>query len=387
MIRSCIFLFGIVCIGCNSTHPASNVSPTEYRLDHVFLNTSHHIESEEEIFALSPEMQTYVQQNLMTINDPFKRAERLLQDLFTPEKLALAYDSGADLIAQDTFQTQLANCLSLTIMTYALTDYANISSQFRHVNVEENWAQRYQQFVANGHVNLRIIGEKFDNRKIYSSNHTVIDFVPSLAKLRSSPLTKQQVVAMFYGNKGADAMLRNDYDTAYRYFVAGLNLNASDSSLWHNLGILYKRSGYLALSETLYHHSLSIKPDDNNVLESLAILYEITDRENEANGLRRKIQASRKTNPFYFAMLGDQAYQDMKYSQAIRHYRRSLSLNPKQSNVLFGIAKSYYQMHEFDTASAYMKRAAQASELIMERRQYQQKLETLAHYAAKLNSH
>ncbi len=380
-----LFVVLSICSGCKSTITNNALAADEYRLDNAFNYTPSVVESEQSVFALSPEMEHYVAENLIDIADPFNRAQRLLSDLFTPERLALAYDNGADLVAEEAFKTQLANCLSLTIMTHALAKQANISTQFRHVQVEENWSQRHQEFVTNGHVNLRVIGDRFNTNDIYSNQSVVIDFVPNLAKYRSKPLTKRQIVAMFYGNKGADAMLQGNFDIAYTYLVEGLEKNSKDPSLWHNLGILYKRSGHLGKAEQLYNYSLSLKPNNNAMLESLAVLYQVTERKNEASALRQRLNISRKKNPYYHAMLGDQAYQNSQYKQAIVHYKKSLSLNRKQAVILFSLAKSYFAINQFDRSHIYLKRAMKFSPQSMERQRYQQKLEALKPYTTKVN--
>ena len=54
------------------------------------------------------------------------------------------------------------------------------------------------------------------------------------------PFSENKVIAMFYNNKGADAIVANSYTRAYSYFRAAATIAPELAQSWVNLGVLYR---------------------------------------------------------------------------------------------------------------------------------------------------
>ncbi len=125
------------------------------------------------------------------------------------------------------------------------------------------------------------------------------------------------MLAMFYNNKSADALIKENYSQAYAYFRSALTIDPIFTAVWTNFGSLYRRTGHIKLAEKGYLKALSINKIDSTTLDNLAYIYSVTGREDKAANIRKKILARRMDNPFYYFMPGEVASDEQDWKQAI----------------------------------------------------------------------
>ncbi|MEI6893276.1 MAG: tetratricopeptide repeat protein [Colwellia sp.] len=336
------------------------------------------IETEQAIFQLNDKMRTMVRTKLMDDFSAHKKARILLEHLFNEENIGLSYDGNANFTAAQTYQRKSANCLSLTIMAYALADAAKMSVVFKEVKVPEYWVRNGRYNLLTGHVNLLIIdNDSVNNRLHWRHSVTKIDFDPFIAKKQfpSKTVQKNTIMAMFYSNKGAEALVNNDYLRAYKYFKKATTTDNKFSSAWANLGVLYKISGYFEMAEFAYSHAINLKKDNLTSLSNLALLLKMQGRQSEAAPIEEHLNKLRRKNPYYHSLLGDEALFKQSYQQAIQHYKKAIQLDDEQHEFYFGLAKVYYQQGKFTLSKKAMKKALG----------YTKVKKMKDHYTAKLN--
>ncbi len=132
----------ILTVGCQLTEkiyqPQNTFVKSElYADDHFIGYQNHQLKTENEIFQLSPEMVELIDKNIHAHKPLKQQVFDLLNLIFDEEQLGLAYKNSANLTASQTFKNREANCISLTIMAYALAKHANLTVQFRDVEVPE----------------------------------------------------------------------------------------------------------------------------------------------------------------------------------------------------------------------------------------------------------
>ena len=205
------------------------------------------------------------------------------------------------------------------------------------------------------------------------------DFDPYSLKKRfkTQPITEQRIVAMFYNNKAAFAFAEQNYAQAYAYYKAAIKTDPKFAVTWSNLGILYRIHNLNDLAENLYYHSLALEPDSINTLSNLAYLYRLQNKLNLADSLERKVTKQRETNPYYYLMLGNEAYIDQQYRLSIQHYKKSLSLDRQNHEAYFGLAKSYFILEQLPQAERYLTKAKQHALTKQDEKKYQNKLNLL----------
>jgi hypothetical protein len=89
------------------------------------------IESEQDIFYLDDEAKAFVRDTTNTVGDPISQMEALVHTIFDRSKFNLLYDGTANTVANTTFKNRAANCLSMSIMTYALAQEAGFGVRFQ----------------------------------------------------------------------------------------------------------------------------------------------------------------------------------------------------------------------------------------------------------------
>lgn len=351
--------------------------------DSAFQSVAAPVESEQQIFALPETVVNQARQQVLPYQYADERSLALLTFIFGSDSDPLEYVNNATLIASDTYIQKEANCLSLTILAYSLAQQLGFDAHFQDVDVPEYWVTRSGNSMLNGHVNLMIFPEK--NRSaaqhivVLRGNGYLIDFdmVPQRAKQQAKRISQQSIVAMFYNNKAADAMMSGDYDLAYHYLKAAITTAPELAQNWNNLAVLYRKKQMLVLAEQVYLHSLALEPENSNTMSNLAMLYELTERYQEAAVLEDRVAKKRLSNPYYFIMQGNEALERQEADDAITYFRRSLKLQPHVPEAYFGLARSYVLKQDLLQASQYLQSAKRYTDSAPERRRYQHKLDML----------
>ncbi len=121
------FTFACMLSACQ-TVPKVSLDPSNYIHDNYFPEyKAVHIEPAEEIFLIDDIVRQYLDENILTITSPSQRMTYLAEEIFASDSINIAYKNDATSIASDTFKNQEANCLSLTIMAYAMAEYSGFT--------------------------------------------------------------------------------------------------------------------------------------------------------------------------------------------------------------------------------------------------------------------
>ncbi|RHW77125.1 tetratricopeptide repeat protein [Colwellia sp. RSH04] len=318
------------------------------------------VETEEEIFKLDQPMIDLVEKKLNKHPRTRDRADALLDHIFNHEDISLKYDGNANVTARDAYHSQTANCMSLTVMAYALATAAKLNVNFQQIDVPEYWVRNGKYNQLTGHINLIVREEDSPGlRVVWGEDVFQIDFDPDAAKksFRKRIIDKNTVLAMFYNNKGANALVSKQYKVAYQYFKAATISDGEFSPAWGNLGILYKLNGYEKQAEKVYRHAISLKNDNLTSLSNLALLLKKQNRYDEANKIENYIVKIRAKNPYYHAVLADEAFYIGNYEQALIHYNDAIKLDDNEHEFYFGLAKVYYKLERLKAAKRAMKMA------------------------------
>ncbi|MBF7071967.1 tetratricopeptide repeat protein [Glaciecola sp. MH2013] len=346
-----------------------SLSQTQLLDDEVFPEYHlYQIESTNEIFFLDESARIFVDTAIAKGRTEKEQVEQLIGAIFARTDLDLVYQEAANTTADTTFTSAAANCLSLSIMTYAMAEYAGFDSDFQLVHIPEYWTRRDGYSLLNGHINLKIVPRANAGITQFFENRMVIDFDTEISSKRfpASKVTKNYVVAMFYNNKGTDALLERNYTKAYRYFKAAIQSNEYYEGSWVNLGYLYRLMGKVELAEQSYLRAIEL--DDNHLTawENLAILYRKIGDVKSANSIQSYIKSKRQSNPFYHLMLGEIERDKGDYTASIKHFQEAIRLDENQHQFYFSLATSFFEMGDLDSAKRYMllaKRKAPASQV------------------------
>lgn len=364
---------------CQSTSTA-DLDLNPHLLDRSFAGYENtRIETEEEIFALTPDAKLFVNKAIHSSDDPKIQIKRLVKAIFDHSDLNMIYDSSANTVAGDTFTNGSANCLSLSIMTYALARHAGFGVTFREIDIPEYWTRREGFSLINGHINLHVYD--YGHNSIYFENRsTLVDFDPFSPKkyFPAFNVEKQRVIAMFYNNKGADALVNGRYNESYAYFRAAILADKGFQDAWANMGILYRMTGHYDWAENTYEQALTIDEDNLTIWENLAVLHRFMGRFEKADDIAKTVESKRQRNPYYHFMLGELDFEAKQYELAVSHFRKAIKLDGGQHQFYFGMAKVRAAMGDRQGAITWLRRAKSNTSLDDIKERYQNKMDLFA---------
>ncbi|NNJ73417.1 MAG: tetratricopeptide repeat protein [Enterobacterales bacterium] len=374
-----LILFAVVLLASCKQQYNAPINTSSYLHDELFpSHLSVVVETGEQVFAINDDMKKFVNRRVKTMETKSGQIRELAEGIFRRSNTDLLYQNDANTVATETFANQAANCLSLTIMTYALADYAGFGVSFQQVMIPELWVRRDSTSLLNRHVNLKLFEKPNASVVVVNRHDFEVDF-NILERKRRYPkriITKERVLAMFYNNKGVDALIDENHDMAYAYFKKGILTDAYLVDNYTNLGIMYRRLGHHDYAEQNYTLALKIEPGDGTTLENLAALYTATGRHAEAVSIQRELQNKRLSNPYYHYLLGEQALEKNELLMARKHFRRAIDLHRSNHEFYFAMARTLYLLGDKKGTQRYLNLARKHSETEQEE----------LHYAQKLNS-
>ena len=337
------------------------------------------IENEQDIFYLDDNAKQFVEHAIGNIHDPDEQIKTLVKTIFGHSKFNLLYDGNANTVANETFNNRAANCLSMSIMTYALAKEAGFGVKFQQVDIPEYWTRRDGYSLLNGHINLRLVPK--EDPRVYQVQEQgyQVDFDPQPLRQHfpKRVVSKNTVLAMYYNNKGADALVKNRYVEAYAYFRRATKVDKNFESSLINLGLLYRINGYYSQAQLAYEYALQLNSNSLTAMENLAYLYSVTDRQEAADKLLNKVERKRANNPYYFVNLGDTELDRGNNELALTHFKKALSLSKKNHEVYFGLARAYFKLGELALTEHYLQLAKDFAKNSNDETRYQNKLNFL----------
>ncbi|MGB0986480.1 MAG: tetratricopeptide repeat protein [Pseudoalteromonas spongiae] len=372
----------LVLAACNST-PKAISPPNQLINDTQFTRIP--VETKKDVFSLSDNTKALIEQAVSRDIDKRVVTRSLVEYIFSPQNQSLDYLSGATLTAEDTFNNNNANCLSLSIMAYSMSKHLGLASRFQQVYIPEYWASENGYSLLTGHVNLRVLRPSASDVALTSTIYDttgdlIIDFNPSSLrhKFRSKIISEDVILAMFYNNKGAAAMINGEHHLAYSYFSAAIDSAPNYGSTYGNLGVLYRINNQFDKAELAYNHALSLDNDNNTAKGNLARLYELTGRSLEAQNIRIALERKRSKNPYYAIAKGNEALYQNDYRTAISFFKRAIKLDREIHESHFGLAKAYFMIGDIDKALSELQQAEKHAYFDSEKRRYRGKIMSLS---------
>lgn len=371
--------------GCASTTTSQKDAPESILQDQLFPSyTLFAVETEDQIFSLDEEARAFVDSAIKPHKIHETNIRSLIRQIFDHSEMGLLYRGDANSVANETFHNQSANCLSLSIMTYAMAKYAGFDAQFYEVDIPEYWTRRSGYSLLNGHINLRITTPEDVLTTSLKTDFVDVDFDPQDVRkyFPRYTVSKKVAMAMFYNNKGADALMANSYSKAYAYFREAATLAPDFPEVWVNLGVLYRMNDAEDAAEKSYRKAIALGDDNLTAWENLAVLYRRQGRDAQADEITARLERERQDNPFYHFILGEQALEEAHYQEALAHYRDAYRLDRNRHEVLFGLGKAYYELGDITNAKKYLAMAARHAPSRQDEMNYRGKLSILQDMAS-----
>ena len=303
-------------------------------------------------FAVNEEMTAWARASVASVAEGLRdqRLDRLVEVVMDTSLLGVEYKAGHTGSAVEVFENRTANCLAFTQMFVGLARELDLAAYFVEVAHVESFQRSGDLIVISDHV---AVG--------FGPRHTmrVIDFGRRQEEegWRVNPISDLTATALFYSNRGAEALRAERLDEAVAWLEDAVRVDPELASAWVNLGVAQRRSGRAEAAEGSYRRALEIDPRASSALANLAVLLRMNGRTAEAEELLRLTATTHNRNPFTYIALGDLSLRYGRLDEAERFYSRARRLGPDEAAPAAALGEVLLRRGERRAAEKLLRRA------------------------------
>ena len=302
--------------------------------------------TQDELFRLEPALAQQLSDPQLKKLSNARRLEFVMNLLYGQEMRRFDYLAGHSTTATQTWAARRGDCLSLTVLVYAMARQLGMDPDMQEVKVPPLIDRRGNVDYYNHHVNVlfRRSGPTQTLEGRLSATDMVLDFEPQVgSRLRGKVLTDAGILARFYNNLAAEFLASDQRALAYAHFKAAIAVDAGYAPSYTNLATLYRGAGLLEDAERLLRQSIDISDAPDVPLHLLAQHLSAQGRQDEALQYQRQLQNRRTQDPYYWAALGLQHLKESNYLRAIDALEQAQTLSNGFEEVHRLLAVAYWR--------------------------------------------
>jgi len=377
-MRHAIMLLLCALLGaCASAPPAEG--PTQLLLKDALFEPPARPVDAREIFALSPEMRSYLEKELI----PKLRGgsqRQLVETLYKQRDLRLEYDSVRTRSAAEAFASRSGNCLSLVIMTAAFAKELQLPVHYQSAVLDETWSRNGDFYFASGHVNLAIGRRLVDRYSVYDvEDYVTVDFLPAseIRGLRTREIPEPTVVAMYMNNRAAEALAAGRASEAYWWSREAVRNAPAFMPAYNTLGVVYLQSGHAAEADKVFAHVLAGHPSNVQAMANRTIALRSLGRTEESRALAEQLARIEPNPPFAFFKRGMAAMESGDYRAARDWFAKEVDRAAYYHEFQFWLGMANLRLGDLGEARKHLELAMDSSTTRNDRALYSAKLDRL----------
>ena len=325
----------------------------------------------EDIFALSPEMRSYVNDEMAARARTKGRQNSLVDALYDKGGLKLEYDSAMTRTAAQAFAARAGNCLSLVIMTAAFAKELGLHVEYQKVYVDDAWGRSGDIYLAIGHVNLTLgrratdeggFGHRVGKRPAESVGMT-IDFLPpeNMFSMRTRAIGEDVVIAMYMNNRSVESLSRGEIDDAYWWAREAIVQSPGFVTSYNTLGAIYQRHGNPREAEPVLRFVLDREPGNTQAMSNLVLVLAALGRTEESAKLAATLKQIDPEPPFSHFNQGMAAMRAGDLPAAKAAFVREIARAPDYHEFRYWLGLAHLGMGEHDDARRQLALALENS--------------------------
>ncbi|OYU43861.1 MAG: hypothetical protein CFE44_16060, partial [Burkholderiales bacterium PBB4] len=252
MVLVCV-LGGLAALGGCASTAMTTWEPSNPWLDREFAYVPGAVDvTESELFALDPDLLAELRSPKMQRASTDHRIQYVVDTLVDNKAQPFLYVAGHSTVAAETWRKRAGDCLSLTVLAYAIGQELKLAVSMQEINGTVVFDRRGSIDFRVGHVNVFVHRHMSNETAIATSLNrgVVIDFEPSYGAARpGKALSRQGILARYYNNLGADYLAKGNVAKAYAHFKAAMQTDAAFTAAATNMAWLYWHKGYAKAAE------------------------------------------------------------------------------------------------------------------------------------------
>ena len=380
-----------VVAACAGTEPLSFVSSAEHRQlpteIPAFAGERPEIIEGSDIYRLSASQQEAF---LDFFHDPANRRTRPPLRLYEYlEENAGAFEySEHTRTAEQVQRLTGGNCVSLANLTTALARLAGIDTGYQLINDLPVFEKQEQTILRGVHVRSVLFYDSTRETMArpgtvnvpgwFGRSGLVVDYFPTGRGRYIRRISEAEFTAMYYRNMAVEALIQNDHASAYWFTMVSLDHAPDHADAINMLAILYRRTGDDQTAAEIYEYGISLGRTGPTLLKNYRTMLTSQDRLDDAREITNLLATLEDTSPFDWWFMGEDAYEEKNYSDALAYYEKSVEIAPYLHEGYFGMAKSYYQLGRTNSARKAMRQAVENAGRARFRTLYEAKLAALS---------
>jgi len=313
-----------------------------------------------------------------------KAGSDLLKLITSAYGLNIEYDSSTTLTAAESFAKRSANCLSYSMLTFALANKAGLDADIRLIDTPVSWDYvNSSQLKFNRHVNVAVTSRlkqlqtvpvrndsthgstssRLHRTSVSSRKQTIVGDINApnieIEHLPTRELKLNEVRSFYFSNRAAELIIENDMRQALAYLNRALSEDPKNTDAWANVGIIYRKANHYHSAEMGYRQALSVNDDNYVALLGLNRVYNLQNRFEEAKKILDRLRSRRAKNPYYHFSLA-QKHQSSP-SVALKYLDKAIKLAKHEYRFYFLKAEIHARQGDHDNAKKALILAKQYS--------------------------
>ncbi len=298
-----------------------------------------------DLFSLTKEQQ---QDFIDFVNDIEHRhlsySERI--ELYLQNKLRYFNFHSETMNASETMELNSGNCLSLALLTKALTRLTTVGIRYELARTPPVYQRENGLQLASQHIRTVIYDKVTQSTKQFlsSNQQLTIDYYSTIGTRMLRRVPKEEFYAMYFNNKAVESMINNEFTQAYWYIKEALKIKSDYLDAINVLAVIYQKIGEQKLAEDTLLYGLSFGGDQLELLYNYHKLLVATERLQEAEEVSLKIDQYDDPDPFKWLDIADIELRSKNYRLALKYYRQASEKASYLHQPYAGMAKAYYHL-------------------------------------------
>jgi tetratricopeptide (TPR) repeat protein len=305
---------------------------------------------------LPADAMAFVRETLRGHDSSKQKLNVLLRAIFQSREMGgmgLTYDNTCTRTVQEVWRDRKANCLSMTAFYIAACRSTGLRLKYAEVLNTSHWRKSGAFVLYERHVvALAPMAPQED---------LVADFVPEIRRLRGTYvvalLSEARFLSLYYSNRAVERLDTGDLAGALVEAQRSLNADPTGSVGWNVLGVVHMHSGDLPAAENAFRKALDLDQADGAAIGNLEVLLHLLGRETEAKDIRTRGEKVRKRDPYFQAILAEEALNSGDLDEAERHVKAAENTLPQEVEFRVLAARVFLARGDFDHAIEEIKGA------------------------------
>jgi hypothetical protein len=263
------------------------------------------------------------------------------------------------LVATDALALSAGNCMSLAILTKALSQLTHAGIQYELARTPPIFQREGNLELSSQHIRTVVFNKNTSSTKqfVRPNNKIKIDYFSTAGSRTLRKVKKDEFYSLFYSNRAAEAMIRGEYDRTYWNIKEALKIKYDDLVAINILGVLYQNMNQNVFAERAYRYGLSFGHDQLELLNNYHNFLVTEKRHSEAEIIAQELTNYNDPDPFKWLDLADQEFKKGNYRKSIKLYEKASEKADYLHQPYAGIAKANYLLGRPNQAIASMELA------------------------------